>query len=522
MRTLKQSTLILMAFSIFTRLLSFIFKIYLSRKVGAEMLGVFQMTLSVFGLFCTIAASGIPLVLSRKTAELTARGEEKQVHGVFTSAAIFSLGTALLLLVVTLLFKDGVAAWLFSDERCARLFFIILPALFSTVLYQLIRGYLMGKKKYVEYSFTELLEELLRIVICISFLSNAFLSLTTDVALAIAFTVTDYVVMIVLLALYFVKGGRLRKPEGVKDIVRSGAPITLMRIAAASISSFIAIALPAALVKNGLTAGEAAAEYGRAVGMAFSLLFAPLSLTGALCVVILPETASLAAKGKWEELRARVDRSLTFIFLITVLFYAVYVVLGESYGELLFSDAKAGRFIAFSAGMVIPVALSGLINTTLNSLGEEKKVFLSFLISSAVLIAEVLLLPKYIGIYALAVAESSFYLLQFILGMILLYKRHACGKSFFRPALTVMLSAFPCITVMKIADVLVAGKVSLLFRTAFVSLLGIAIYALLLILFKPIPNIKTVFFRFFPKRRSRGVRALRPRQNKFLEERERQ
>ena len=516
MRTLKQSTLIIMAFSILTRILSFIFKIYLSRKVGAEMLGLFQMSLSVFALFCTISASGIPLILSRKTAALTAHGQEGKVHGVFTGAALLSLGAAFLLIVGAVLLRDRIGV-LFSDERCIRLFYIILPALFSTVLYQLIRGYLMGKKKYIEYSFTELLEELLRIVICVSFLSNAFLLLSKDVALAIAFTVTDYAMLIVLLVLYFAKGGRIRKPDGVGEILRSGTPITLMRIAAGALSSFIAIALPAALVKAGLTAGEAAAEYGRAVGMAFSLLFAPLSLTGALCVVILPETASLAAKGQWDELRSRVDRSMTFIFLITVIFYAMYVVMGECYGELLFGDAKAGRFIAFSAGMVIPVALSGLINTTLNSLGEEKKVFIAFAISSTVLIAEILLLPKYLGIYALAVAESSFYLLQFIFGMIFLYKKKACGKTFFRPAVTIMLFAFPCIAVMKGADAFVAGRVSLLFRTAFVSLLGGATYLLLLMILRPIPSVKTILFKFFPKKKGlRGVRALRPRQNNFI------
>ena len=491
-----------MAFSILTRLLSFIFKIYLSRKVGAELLGVFQMSLSVFALLCTISASGIPLILSRKTAKLTAQGEETKAHGAFTSAAIFSLGAALLLIIGAFILKDRLGA-LFSDERCIRLFYIILPALFSTVLYQLIRGYLMGKKMYVEYSFTELLEELLRIVICISFLSDAFIVLSRDVALAIAFTVTDYTMMIVLLVLYFAKGGRITKPDGVKEMIRSGTPITLMRIAAGSISSFIAIALPAALVRSGLSAGEAAAEYGRAVGMAFSLLFAPLSLTGALCVVILPETASLAAQGKWTELRSRVDRSMIFIFAITVFFYALYVVMGECYGEILFGDSQAGRFVAFSAGMVIPVALSGLINTTLNSLGEEKKVFLAFCVSAVVLVVGIILLPKYIGIYALAVAETGFYLLQFIFGMILLHKKQACGKAFFRPALTIMLIAFPCILVMKCADLLVAEKVSLLFRATFVSLLGGGIYILLLLILRPIPSIKAVLIKFSQRKITR-------------------
>ncbi len=510
MRTLKQSTILIMIFSILTRILSFLFKIYLSRKVGAEILGLFQMCVSVFALFCTISASGIPLILSRKTAEYTAKKRSEELHSVVTGAALLSLGTAFLL-VVTAFFLRSRLTFLFSDERCLPLFYIILPALISTVLYQLVRGYLMGKKHYIEYSLTELLEEILKIVACVTLLSNAFLLLSKDVALAIAFTVTDYAVMAVLLILYFVKGGRIAKPSGIKDLVRSGTPITLMRVSAGFISSFIAIALPAALVRSGLTAGEAAAEYGRAVGMAFSLLFAPLSLTGALSVVILPEAAALAAEGKWAELRRRVDHSILFIFLITVFFYALYAVMGECYGELLFGDKKAGTFIAFSAGMVIPVALTGLINTTLNSLGEEKKVFFAFALSAVFLIAEILLLPKYIGIYALSVAESTFYLSQFIFGMVFLLKKEALSGSSFRPALSIMLIAFPTMLSMKIADKICESG-SLFLRAALVSTVGAATYALLLFLFRPIPNVKAILFRNKTKpkkikRRSHSSRA---------------
>ena len=352
MKSFKRSTLLIMIFSIVTRLTSFFFKIYLSRRVGAEVLGLFQMAASVFALFCTIAGSGVPLMLSRKTAALTAQGREKELDGVMTGALALTLGLTLFLIGGAVLFRDKLTL-VFSDGRCVRLFYIILPALVSTMLYQLLRGYFMGKGRYFDYSVTELLEEVIKVVACLTLLSSAFVALSDDVAVTIAFTVTDYAVMAILLTLYFIKGGRLAKPTGTKQLVKASLPVTGMRIAAGALTSFIAIALPAALVKNGMTAGEAAAEYGRAVGMAFSLLFAPLSLTGALSVVILPEAAALAATGKWQELRTRVNESILFVFLITVLFYALFFVLGETYGALLFGDEQAGRFIAFASGMYL-------------------------------------------------------------------------------------------------------------------------------------------------------------------------
>lgn len=485
-----------MLFSILTRLTSFFFKIFLSRKVGAEVLGLFQMATSVFGLFCTIACSGIPLMLSRKTAELSAVGKkEKEISGVVTGAALFSLGIAFILSFGAILFREKLAS-AFSDDRCVKLFYIILPALFSTALYQIFRGYLMGRGRYLAYSLTEFIEEIIKIVVCLTFLSNAFLLLSKSLALAIAFTVTDYGALLVLVILYFVKGGRIRKPEGIKSLVKASAPVTVMRIASGLIASFIAIALPAALVKQGMSSGEAAAEYGRAVGMAFSLLFAPLSLTGALSVVILPEAAALAAKGKWNELRTRVDNSIVFIFIITVLFYSLFITLGETYGILLFRDEGAGKFISFASGMMIPAALSGLINTTLNSLGEEKKVFFAFVVAAVALIAEILLLPRYLGVYALAVGECTFNTITFVMGLCFLYRKNAFSARIFRPALCSMLFAFPTALITKLTFSLCEkAAFPLLISSASATLIGCLFYFGLLIVFKPVRDLRAILLR---------------------------
>ena len=503
MKTFKRSTLFIMTFSIATRMLSFFFKIYLSRRVGAEVLGLFQMAASVFALFCTVAGSGIPLMLSRKTAELTAlKGREKELDGVMTGALALSLGMTLFLIGGALLFRNKLT-FVFSDGRCVKLFYLILPALISTVTYQLLRGYFMGKARYFDYSVTELLEEVIKVVTCLTFLSNAFITLSDSVAVTVAFTVTDYAVMAILFALYFIKGGRLRKPTGTKALFKAGLPVTGMRIAAGILTSFIAIALPSALVRTGMSSGEAAAEYGRAVGMAFSLLFAPLSLTGALSVVILPEAAAMAATGKWNELRVRVNESIIFIFLITVLFYALFLVLGETYGELLFKDAKAGLFVSFSAGMVVPAALSGLIDTTLNSLGEEKKVFLIFLIASCFLIASVFVLPRFIGIYALSVGECAFHLCQFALGMAVLWKKRGYDGHIFKPAALTMTFAFPTALaaklVLNLMETLHAG---ILFRAAVPTGIGFVVYATLMIVFKPLPSLNA-FFCLWKKRKKK-------------------
>ena len=57
------------AVSVATRLMSFLFKIYLSRELGAEVLGLYQIVMSVLSLMSCVGSSGLPVTLSRFVAE---------------------------------------------------------------------------------------------------------------------------------------------------------------------------------------------------------------------------------------------------------------------------------------------------------------------------------------------------------------------------------------------------------------------------------------------------------------------
>ena len=65
MKSLFKAVAIVSIFSIITRLLGFFFRIFLSRKLGAEGLGLFQMATSVLGIFMTVISSGLPLTTAK-------------------------------------------------------------------------------------------------------------------------------------------------------------------------------------------------------------------------------------------------------------------------------------------------------------------------------------------------------------------------------------------------------------------------------------------------------------------------
>ena len=69
MKNIFKAVATISAFSIVSRLLSFIYKIYLSNQITTAELGVYSVALSICTIFLTILTAGLPLIVSRNTAE---------------------------------------------------------------------------------------------------------------------------------------------------------------------------------------------------------------------------------------------------------------------------------------------------------------------------------------------------------------------------------------------------------------------------------------------------------------------
>ena len=167
---------------------------------------------------------------------------------------------------------------------------------------------------------------------------------------------------------------------------------------------------------------EATAEYGRVAGMALPLIMAPVTFIGALSVVLVPDVAELRAKGNMDAVRSKMSTSLLFSVVIASLFFALYLPLGQSLGQLLFKDSEAGKFVSYCSLMLFPIATAQSTTPMLNSLGKERITLLSTVVGAIAMIPCILFMPKYIGIYAMALSTGLCFLLIAIINLVILKK----------------------------------------------------------------------------------------------------
>ncbi len=465
-------------FSVFTRLLSFIFKIFLSRYVGAEVIGLYQISLSVFYLFASLSASGIPQVLSRKIAENEAVDGGKRTDRLVSSSLFLGIIISLSTVGVLLLIRDKLEV-LFSDSRAVPLFIIMCPALISTTVYSIIRSWFWGKKEFTAYSITETIEEILRIVFTALLVSGIFAGVSDEKGIAIAFLVSDLAVVIVLFTLFFLKKGRLKGISSIKEILIPSIPLTAMRVLNGLAGTLLAIVLPLRLVASGMAATEATAAFGRITGMANPLLFAPNALISSVAIVLIPEIAASGVSGDCRSLNNHVQQGIKFSLLVSGIFVAVYVALGDRLTMLLYNDYESGAYLRFAAITMLPMAINQLLASSINSVGMEKQSFVSFALSSVVSGTLIIVLPPYLGIYSVVVATLSSLLVSIITNFIVLRKRTGLTADFVKTSVLVLLFIAPSAFFAYSLDGLLKEVIGI-FSVVFSAAAGALFYILLL------------------------------------------
>lgn len=430
-------------YSVITRTLSFIFKIYLSRTVGAEVVGLYQISLSLFLLISTLSASGLPTVLSRKTAELRASDGNAKALDLVTAALAVGVTIAVATTGILLLLRPYLGA-LLSDSRAVPLFVIMLPATVSTCIYSIIRGWFWGRKQFRYFSLTEMLEEVLRILFTLFLVSGIVSGISGAYGIALAFTLSDVTVAIILILLFFFKGGRIVKTNAIKSLVRPALPLTAMRVFGSLVGTLIALILPSRLLKSGFSVAEATAAFGRIAGMAGPLLFAPNAIISSLAIVLIPEMSENGVKKNITQLNRHINGGITFSVIVCGLFLAVYGALGKELTEFLYKDTLSGEYLEKASWILLLMPVSQITSSALNSLGMEKQSFYSFLSGTGFMVASIYFLTPVIGVYSVVVANMLMLVISSIGNLYFLKKRTGLDFGFVKALIYVSLFIFPC------------------------------------------------------------------------------
>lgn len=411
------------AFSTVEKALSFVYRIILSRSIGAEGLGIYQICLSVFAVFLTAASSGIPVTVSRLIAKNSATGNSSAKHSVVTAGVLCTLMFTLPAALVLFLAKD-LYAFLFPDKDCVNIFLWLLPGLVLTSVYAVMRGSFWGNKQFLPYSVIELAEDAVMVICGCVLVGFAHTAKDGARAAVIAVLVSYVFSFLVSVGWYLIKGGRFVKPgKQFKPLFTASLPITAMRTSTSLLNSCVAMFLPALLTAAcGYTDAEALALYGTVLGMSVPILFMPNSLIGSIAVVVAPEMSENFYAKRTELLKRDIEKTLKASVLIATVLIPFTFALGIDVGELLYANRLSGEVISRFSFMMLPMCLSMITTTVLNSMHYEVRTLIYFFIGALAMLASIFAFTSLLGINAYMVGLTFSFILTAVLNLRLLKK----------------------------------------------------------------------------------------------------
>lgn len=411
-------------FSTIEKTLSFAYRIILSRFLGAEGLGIYQICLSVFSVFLTAASSGIPVTVSRMIAKQTATGSLSGKHAVVSAGVVCTLMFTIPAAII-IFFGRNLISFLFPDKASLDIFILLLPGLILTSVYAVMRGTFWGNKQFMPYSLIELSEDSVMVILGTILVFSATSPTDGAYRATIAVLVSYVFSFIVSVGWYLLHGGKFVNPKGqLKPLLASAMPITAMRTSTSLLNSVVATFLPALLIGAcGYTSAEALALYGAVTGMSIPVLFIPNSLIGSIAVVIAPEMSEDYYAKRTDRLKGDIEKTIKAAVLIAALLIPPLFTLGRDIGVLLFGNAFSGEVITAFAFMLLPMCISMITTTVLNSLNCEVKTLIYFFIGALFMLACIFILTPFAGIYSYMIGLAGSNVITAVMNLRLLKKK---------------------------------------------------------------------------------------------------
>ncbi len=424
--TIVKGTLILTVAGFITRFVGFFYRIFLSNAMGAELLGIYQLIFPVYAICFTIYATGIQTSISRLVAAELGRKNPKNINKILRIGLLISIFLAFILSLLIYKYADFIAVRLLMEDRSIislRILAVVFPFCGVTAC---INGYYYGLKKAGVPASTQLLEQIVRVVVVyiIAMYAGGGVAKVT-LQLAVFGLVIGEVASSIynLVSLWVSKSPSEMllfgadpeaKPDSRTQIIRNlmslSVPISMNRLLLSILHSVEAILIPAMLRRFGLTTEEALATFGILNGMSIPFIMFPTALTNALAVLILPTISEAQATQNDHLIGKTTAIAIKYSVIIGILSTGLFIIFGNDLGSTIFHNEQAGNYLMILAWLCPFIYLTTTLGSVINGLGKAHVTFANSIVSSLCKIILVALLIPHYGIkgYLIALLIGQF------------------------------------------------------------------------------------------------------------------
>ena len=181
-KTLVRGATILAVAGIISKIFGAIFRIPLTNMIGAEGQSYYGVAYPVYQLFFAIATAGFPVAISRMVSERTARGDYINAHKSYKLSLKVSTALGIVSFAI-MFFGAGAIARAYANPGAEASLKAVSFALLFTPIVASLRGYYQGRQNMRPTAVTEVIEQMVRVIVGLS-LAYAFFKTSLEKAAA--------------------------------------------------------------------------------------------------------------------------------------------------------------------------------------------------------------------------------------------------------------------------------------------------------------------------------------------------
>lgn len=384
------------------RLVFTAFRVVVSNKVGAECMGLYQLTFAIYGISLNVACSGINFAVIRLVSHAQAQGKYSIKH-IMRKSFVYSAFFGIFAFLLVYFFADKIALYWLFDKRSAlsiKIFAVSLPFI---SLSSAVTGffYALGRVKIT--LFSRILEQILEIVFFFIFIGlvpqgNIELSCATIVLSSSLSEIVGAVFLAVCCA--FFKENKKPKENGIfKKICSTAFSAAVGTYLKSGLQTLENTLVPIGFRKYGASQSEALSGYGVLCSMVMPTIFFPSFVLSAFSMLLIPEFTRAQSLNRQKEIQKNTAFTVRLTLYFALFVSVNFICFGKPLGDALYNTDKAGELIKIMAPLVPFMYLDSIADALLKGLGEYNRVIIYSTIDTVVSILLILMTVWRFGLY---------------------------------------------------------------------------------------------------------------------------
>jgi len=391
MSSVLAGTLLLTATGLFSQVVGFFYRILLSRLIGAETMGLYQLVMPVYSMLMSMTGVGLTVAVATLSARSHALEDDGAVRAVLRRALGCFFLVAVPLGAVVILASDPISVYLIGDARTRLGIVLLVPCVLLTGVENLHKHCFYGIGRVRPPAASETAEQLVRAAAVLGLL---VLLLPKNREQTVGIIVLGMVVCEICsaatLVVLFRRHWRKHPPRPPREhysarrLFSIALPVGATSLLGTLLGAANSVLIPARLIVGGAAASEAMAAFGVICGMTLPMLALPTGFVGALCLVMVPDLARRTARGERKAAAGFLDRVLSSTSLLMAPAMALLIVVGPVLGQTLFKNQAVGEHIFWLAVGTLLNCYQTVLSGALNGLGLQGKGARNAIVSDAV------------------------------------------------------------------------------------------------------------------------------------------